>query len=53
MSRKSGMTDVQLDPRYKSFSDGFLEELFDGGEAARKLVELQQRSIQGKFSFGP
>ena len=41
------------DPQDKSFSDGFLEELFEEGDAARRLVELQQRSTEGKFSLGP
>lgn len=35
------------DPQRGTFSDGFLEELFEEGEAARKLVELQRCVPEG------
>lgn len=35
------------DPQDRSFSDGFLEELFEEGEAAKKLVELQRLVPEG------
>jgi hypothetical protein len=36
------------DPQDKSFSDGFLEQLFEEGEAAKRLVELQHRLPEGE-----
>jgi len=41
-------------PQDKSFPDGFIEELFEEGDAAKRLAELQQRSPKKrKFSSGP
>ena len=40
------------DPGDELFSDEFLKELFEEGDAARRLVELQRRSPEGgKSSF--
>jgi hypothetical protein len=41
------------DPQDKSFSDRFLEELFEEGDAARRLIESERRSPEGgKLSLG-
>jgi len=41
------------DPQDKSFSDRFVEELFEEGDAAKRLVDLQRRSPrEGKVSRG-
>jgi len=42
------------DPQDKSFSDRFVEELFEEGDAAKRLVDLQRRSPKKrKVSWRP
>lgn len=41
------------DPQRRALSDGFLDELFEEGEAAKKLIELQRCVPEGEVSSMP